>query len=357
MTHNSSRHPASARSLQLATAATVVVAALAATAVVLYMPAYDVPHSGRYAIAIAGILVALHMIPQRHLATTSHVENIHLDEVLFVPTLLMLSPWQALIVVGVGSLAGGLVLRRSTMKNLFNLGQMTLATVAALLVVRGLGAAPTPHPGVGDALIGMLGALTLTSVSALCTRSIVSLASGVSLVRLLRETAVNLVPWAGAVTLGGTGVVAVGANPAAAILVLGVVVFVHRSYAAALNEVNARRQAERLQQAIASLRSHTDPEMVKSDLIKAARDLVGAGTAEVVPDHTDDPPHAYSAPLTRGQRLRVTDRRGTEQWDDRDRATLVALAGVAGDVLRSAEVIARLRTITNSQSEGVIALD
>ena len=36
---------------------------------------------------------------------------------------------------------------------------------------------------------------------------------------------------------------------------------------------------------------------------------------------------------------------------------LLALAGVAGDVLRSAEVIARLRTITNSQSEGVIALD
>ena len=70
-----------------------------------------------------------------------------------------------------------------------------------------------------------------------------------------------------------------------------------------------------------------------------------------------DSARSLTAPLTRGQLLQVADRRGTDQWDERDRATLVALAGVAGDVLRSAEVIARLRTITNSQSEGVIALD
>ena len=36
---------------------------------------------------------------------------------------------------------------------------------------------------------------------------------------------------------------------------------------------------------------------------------------------------------------------------------LETLAGVAGDVLRSTELITRLRTITYSQSEGVIAVD
>ncbi|HEY7043172.1 MAG TPA: EAL domain-containing protein [Nocardioidaceae bacterium] len=353
----SSRRPASQRTLALATAATAAAAVGAAAGVVLGLPQTHVPHSNIAAVAIAVCLVALHMIPQRNLTTGSHVENIHLDEVLFVPTVLMLSPWQSLIVVGLGSIAGGLVLRRSTMKNIFNIASMTLSTTAAVLVVHALGVSPTPHPGVGDALAGMLGALTLTSVSALCVRSIVSLASGVSLFLLLKETAVNLAPWAGAVTLGGLGVVAVGAYPASAILVLGVVVFVHRSYAAALNEVNARRQAERLQQAIASLRSHTDPELVKSDLVAAAKELVGADRADVVTDEDEDPDNAYSAPLPGGQRLRVSDRRGTDHWDDRDRATLVELAGVAGDVLRTAEVIARLRTITNSQSEGVIALD
>ncbi len=105
------------------------------------------------------------------------------------------------------------------------------------------------------------------------------------------------------------------------------------------------------------MRAHTDPELVKTDLIRAAKEIVGAGAAQLVADDDEDPPHAYSAPLTRGLRIRVTERVGAGNWDERDRATLLALAGVAGDVLRSAEVIARLRTITNSQSEGVIALD
>ncbi|MGH3472475.1 MAG: putative bifunctional diguanylate cyclase/phosphodiesterase, partial [Nocardioidaceae bacterium] len=172
-----------------------------------------------------------------------------------------------------------------------------------------------------------------------------------------RGLASNLGPWAGAVTLGGVGTIAVGAHPASAILVLGVVVFVHRAYAATFSELTARRQAERLQQAVVSLRTHTDPELARRDLRTAAQDLLGAGSAEIVPVEAVDPPKALSAPLEPDQRLRVDHRRGNNQWDDRDRVTLVTLAGVAGDVLRSAELIARLRTITDSQSEGVIALD
>ena len=48
-----------------------------------------------------------------------------------------------------------------------------------------------------------------------------------------------------------------------------------------------------------------------------------------------DSPRAYSVPLIDGERLRVDQRLGGEQWDDRDRDTLLTLAGVAGDVLRS----------------------
>ena len=351
-----SRSPASPRGLTIATAATVVAGGIAAVLLVLWHPVSRVPNSAWPTLAIGACLVLLHMRPQRN-TTSNQVESIHLDEVLFVPALLMLSPWQTITVVALGSLAGSFNQRRSALKAAFNFGQMVLSTSVAIVVVWVLGAELSIKPDMGDVLAGMAGALTLTCFSALCVRSMVSFASGVSLFSLLRETAVQLIPWAGAVTLGGVGVLSVGAYPTSAVLVLGVVVFVHRSYAAAVNEVTARRQAERLQRTIASLRSHTDPERVRRDLLAAAKDLLGANSAEVVAESDTDPPRTLSAPLARGQRLRVADRRGTDHWDERDRATLVALAGVAGDVLRSAEVIARLRTITNSQSEGVIALD
>ena len=53
----------------------------------------------------------------------------------------------------------------------------------------------------------------------------------------------------------------------------------------------------------------------------------------------------------------VDERRGVGGWTDQDEATLQTLAGVAGDVLRSTMLVGRLRALTNSQSEGVIAVD
>ncbi|MEJ7742643.1 MAG: hypothetical protein WKF73_08920 [Nocardioidaceae bacterium] len=39
--------------------------------------------------------------PRRNIAARDSVESIQLDEVLFVPTLLMLSPWQSVAVIGI----------------------------------------------------------------------------------------------------------------------------------------------------------------------------------------------------------------------------------------------------------------
>ena len=80
-------------------------------------------------------MALLHTRPRRSVAGTGNVESIHLDEVLFVPVLLMLTPWQALAVIGFGSLWGGLVMRRSLVKSAFNVGQIMLATSVALTFV------------------------------------------------------------------------------------------------------------------------------------------------------------------------------------------------------------------------------
>ncbi len=330
---------------------------LGAASLYFFYPDVDVPSSGRAAIILGLLLVLLHTRPQRNVNSKHHVESIHLDEVLLVPVLLMLQPWQSVVVVGLGSIAGSLAARRDRLKTIFNLAQAVSTTTVAVWFVHAMGIQLTASPDIAEALVGMVGALIITTLSALSVRGIVAFASGAPYLPLVRSIPDLLPSWLGAVTLGGVAAISVGAEPLSAILVMGLVIFVARAYALSVSELSARRQAERLQQATASLRSHTDPELVKSDLVAAARDLLGASDASVVDDDAPDPARAYSTNLVGGKRLRVDGRRAGNQWDERDRATLVALAGVAGDVLRTAEVIARLRTITNSQSEGVIALD
>ena len=349
--------PATARGLHAATALLAVVAVASAATVFFLYPDITVDRSREAAAVLAFALIALHLRPQRMVKASRHIESINLDEVLFVPLLLMLEPMQSLIVATIGSMAGNLAAKRGPMKTVFNLAQMVFATSAAIWVVRALGATLGPEPSFGDALIGMVGGVVVTGLTVICVRLIVAFDSGQSPIPFLLSI-VDIVPsWLGAVTLGGVAAISVGAVPWSAVLIGGLMIFVARAYALSMSELSARRQAEVLQQAIASLRAHTDPELVKTDLIRAAKEIVGAGAAQLVADDEEDPPHAYSAPLTRGLRIRVTERVGAGNWDERDRAALLALAGVAGDVLRSAEVIARLRTITNSQSEGVIALD
>ncbi|MBA3233407.1 MAG: diguanylate cyclase, partial [Propionibacteriales bacterium] len=300
----------------------------------------------------------LHTRPQRSVQARDHVESIHLDEILLVPTLLMMAPWQSILVVGVGSLAGSLAAHRPPIKTIFNLAQMVFSTAAAIVALWSLGLVPNGSPDVGDALLGMLGAVVITTINAVLVRAMVAFATGADFFPLLRSISDHAVSWAGAVTLGGVAAISVGGYPLSAILILGLIVFVARAYAASVNELSARQQAERLQQSIAALRSHTDPERVKQDLLQAARDLLGAKVATIVADPDEEhSARTLSAPLQHGQLLRVDDRRGSDTWDDRDRSTLITLAGVAGDVLKATEVIARLRTITNSQTEGVVALD
>jgi diguanylate cyclase (GGDEF)-like protein/PAS domain S-box-containing protein len=347
----------SALSLTLVSIGFFLAGTLSAACVILAFPTPGNTRSTVYAIVALLAMASLHSRPRRNVAAAGSVESIHLDEVLFVPVLLMLTPWQAVAVIGFGSLWGGLMMRRSLIKSVFNVGQIILATAAAVTFVRLAGVETTTSPTLYEAIIGMIGGLILTVITALCVAVMVSYATVQPFSAIIRINKGRLVPWIGAVTLGGLGALGIGVYPWAAVLVLGVVAFVHRSYAASVVEAQARRHSENVQEAIVTLRTHTDPEDVRKDLIETAKGLLGAGHAEIVGERSLDSARSYSVPLIDGERLRVDQRLGGEQWDDRDRDTLLTLAGVAGDVLRSAELIARLRTITNSQSEGVIALD
>jgi diguanylate cyclase (GGDEF)-like protein/PAS domain S-box-containing protein len=297
------------------------------------------------------------MRPQRKSNISTNVEDIQLDEVLFVPMLALLSPLQCLGIVGIASVAGSLASRRGAVKTIFNLGQLLTATSLALLVNRLIGGTRASPPDLVDVVGGMASALVLTSVSALLVRSMVSYATGRPFGVLIPDMRNEMGPWIGAVTLGGVGTIAIVHEPLSALLVVLLMLFVQRAYASSLRELAARRHSEQVQLAIAELRNQTDPTAVLDDLKEAARRLLAANVVDTVPADRGTHDRAMSAPLGDDLQLVVDERRGVGGWTDQDEATLQTLAGVAGDVLRSTMLVGRLRALTNSQSEGVIAVD
>jgi diguanylate cyclase (GGDEF)-like protein/PAS domain S-box-containing protein len=308
-----------------------------------------------YAVAFGLLMVWFHARPARNVSVDDSFETIMLDEVLFVPMLLMLEPWQGLAIIAVAPAVGAVVHRRDLVKSVFNVGEFLIAFSIGYGILELVGVQATVRPHVGVTAAAMVAAIAINVVSAVLVRIMVSYATATPLKGMLTELAGRFLPWTGAVTLGAVGTIAIGASPAAGLLVLGTVAFVHRAYAATLSELVARRHAERVQTAIGELRGLADPDQIRDDLVSVAKDLLGGLDSAVVPSGSKGDSRALDVALNDSELLRVTMR--STDHTQRDRETLETLAGVARDVLRTAEAIAQLRTITNSQSEGVVALD
>ncbi|MGH3318238.1 MAG: putative bifunctional diguanylate cyclase/phosphodiesterase [Nocardioidaceae bacterium] len=309
------------------------------------------------ALIIGCLLLLFHTRPMRSVAKEGNVEVLQFDEVLFVPMLAMLVPWEIFAVSALASIAGGLVARRAMVKSVFNVGSHLLACAVGIKLTQALGATPSVTPHLLDVLAAMLGALAFTATTALLVRAMVSFATHTNFLKSLRDVAARVRPWAGAVILGGVATLAIGTSPWAAFLAAALVVFVQRAYASVFREISARMAAERLQRATSSLRTQPNSDAVIDDLVHAARDLTAAEKVTVIEPGETCPEHALSASLGAGRVVCVEGRSPSRGWSPAEQSTLETLAGVAGDVLKATELIARLRTITYSQSEGVIAVD
>ena len=309
------------------------------------------------AIIIGCLLLLFHTRPMRSVAKEGNVEVLQFDEVLFVPMLAMLAPWEIFAISALASIAGGLVARRAMVKSVFNVGSHLLACAVGIMLAQALGATPSVSPHLLDVLAAMAGALAFTATTALLVRAMVSFATHTNFLKSLRDVAARVRPWAGAVILGGVATLAIGNSPWAAFLAAALMVFVQRAYAAVFREISARMAAERLQRATSSLRTQPNSDAVVDDLVHAARDLTAAEKVTVLEPGETCPEHALSASLGAGRVVCVQGRSASRGWSPAEQSTLETLAGVAGDVLRATELIARLRTITYSQSEGVIAID
>ncbi len=328
-----------------------------ATAEILLAGRDGPPESPVVAAVVGLLLVYLHVRPQRKLALDKNVASIQLDEVLFVPMLILLPPAYNLVIMAVAALAGSISTRRTLVKAMFNVGQLLTAGSIAILVARLVTTTIVSPPSMLDVLGGMVAALVLTGTSAILVRGMVGYATGLSFRTVVPDLRRDVVAWIGAVILGGVGTVAIGHEPLSAVLVLFLLFYVQAAYASSMRELAARHHAERVQQAIATLRNQTTRGAALEALSRSAREVLGAVDAVTMQQHEPSPHGALDADLGSDLKLVVTGRRGSGTWTSEDGETLRTLVGVARDVLRSTDLVSRLRALTNSQSEGVLALN
>ena len=143
------REAAPASGLRIASLGTLVLG-LSASALVIALVPTPKPTNTSMFILLGVVLVILQTRPRRNVTTRGSVEGIPLDEVPFVPALLMIVPWQCLLVITVASLAGSIVLRRHWLKTAFNLGMLLFSGSVAIALVALLAySAPRPGPTYG----------------------------------------------------------------------------------------------------------------------------------------------------------------------------------------------------------------
>jgi diguanylate cyclase (GGDEF)-like protein len=309
------------------------------------------------ALALGALQVLSHTIPRRLLIFGGSVESITLDEVLFVPLLVALSPAEFFGFIVLSSVAGSLVVRRRPLKAVFNCGQFLMAGAFGYLVHQLLAGQAQDVVTPRMLAAAAAGSLVICALSRLAVTSMIAYVTQSDWLETIRVPRSHLGAWFGAVALGVSGAALSFTYNWGFVPSLFLVLFVQRAFSAQIKEEAARVQAERLQQHTSALRQTATRPAIESSLTASATELVGAKDAAIIELEEKPPPGALAAPMANGQQLVVDGRIGPGTWSAQEQETLTSLAGVAADTLRSADLISHLRNITDSQSEAVLAID
>ena len=292
-------------------------------------------------------------------------ENISLDEALFVPMALLLTPSEMMVAIA-GAIAFGFLWRRAGWaKVVWNFGATSLSAAVGLstchVFAHLAGASILPgHPPAAVAVISaFIGGFVYDVVNAALVAHIISIVETRSFASVILEGAVvRTATWIGSLSLGVLVTFAAGHDHVILLLVIVPVGVLHVTYAAAVAQWRERQRIESMYAAARSIQDSIDGDEVRRRLVDAARQLVGAGAADVVTtDQGTATPGALRVELAPQSTLEVRDRIIGGTWDRRDEDMLRALAAVASGALHNAELYEQIKVLTSSLGEGVFAVD
>lgn len=307
--------------------------------------------------ALTVMLAYTHVRPTRLIHRNGAVQSDHLDEALFVPMVLLLSPAEVGVAVAIAALSGNLAARRDVVKTLFNVGQTVITCLIGYGVARAGGAGPDLPVGLSALLAACVGGLVFNATSAMAVAGIVRLSNGLPVFGTLwRHRRNRGLASLGALLFGVVTGAAVREQPWMGLPAAALGLTMERAYVAVVVQRQARRAEEALREAVVAVRSSDDPQKVREQLVVSAKAVLRAREAVIACATAPCPPGALQAPLDDFV-LQVGDRIGGGAWLDNERAALNTLATVGSAALRHARLLAHMSAITDSQSESVLAMD
>jgi diguanylate cyclase (GGDEF)-like protein/PAS domain S-box-containing protein len=306
-------------------------------------------------LAFVVALIGTHLAPL-HLKHRQASEALHVDEVLLLPMLLMLSPMQVVGAFAIAIAITSLVSRRGALKASFNIGMVTASAAMGVFAAHlvGLGGTVTSR----DIAAAFLGGVVHCGASSLAV-SVVIAASRSTTVRsvFLDGALLRAATWVGSLSLGVLVVMAAHQRPDALALAVVPVVLLQVAYAGALSELTSRQQADALYEAAERIHRTVETDVVRTELVRSARDMLSAGGSRVVDAGVPLANGALRAPIDGSTALEVFDPATGGSWSRGDEARLQALAAVASGALANAMLFEQRNAITASLGEGVVALD
>jgi diguanylate cyclase (GGDEF)-like protein/PAS domain S-box-containing protein len=309
---------------------------------------------------VAFFLVAIcvvHLLPLR-IWHNGEAENVQLDEAMFVPMALMLSPVELVSVIGFSMAFASLVSRRGAAKTVFNAGQGTTAAAIAVLVTRLLGASIESHATVGSVTAAVIGAFIFTALSAVSVAAVISVAQGTPFrTSVLDGIGIRVATWAGSLCLGVLLAFAIVSHPWLLLVVSVPVIVLQVANAKALGQWRLRQRTEALYAAAVSVQSTIDSGTVRARLLEATKEMLEASEAELIGVDDEAPVGALRAPVGEDYAIVASNRVGGGKWGSHDDTMLRALGSMAAGALKNAELYERLRVVTSSQGEGIFAVD
>ncbi|MCU1673787.1 MAG: diguanylate cyclase domain [Frankiales bacterium] len=305
--------------------------------------------------AFTAALLLTQLLPL-HLVHGGQSEALHLDEVFFVPMVLLLAPVQT-----VGAFTGALavaavVSKRGLVKGLFNVGSMTCTI--------GLGVGTAHLLGVSGEVTGRdlaaaaAGGLVHCAASSASVSWIISVAQGVQIRTVLFDgVLVRLATWFGSLCVGMLAVLALETSPLALVVAAVPAVVLQLAYAGALQQWRERRTSESLYEAADRIRTKVTTDAIRAELVTSVRELLAAGDVRIVGNVSVSPHGALRVVLDPTVSIEVRDRATGGAWTRGEQGLLQALAAVAKGALANAFLYEQMNAITRSLGEGVIAVD
>jgi diguanylate cyclase (GGDEF)-like protein len=298
-------------------------------------------------------LTVLQVIPIR-IFHAEEREDVSLREAFIVPMVLLLAPWQTVLLVGLSTALAQGIRRAAPLKALFNIGQTMVAGGVAVAVVAAVRGAT---PGVsGQALAAAaVAGFAYALVSAVAVAGVIAVSRGFSFRAVILEAAgLRLATWAGSVSFGALILAAYAHLHWALLLTVAPILALQVGFTSAIGQRRGRQQVESLYRAAAEVRSGIDREEILARLLAAAIPLLDARESRYVElgaggepapgaEPVADPDRLLRTPVTEELALEVVRAPAAGRWSDADRRLARTIADVAASALDKARLFEEVK--------------